>query len=67
MQIRSMSDKEIAIALVKRLPENATLVEIAKKIGFVSGVREGFTQLDRGMGIPLGQVRLQLHSFLARF
>jgi hypothetical protein len=43
-----MSNKELVIDLIQRLPNKATLMEIAKGIELVAGVREGFAQLDRG-------------------
>jgi hypothetical protein len=61
-----MSNKEIVIDLVGRLPEDATLLEIAKEIEFVAGVREGFAQLDRGEGVPLEEVAKQLPSGISK-
>lgn len=61
-----MSNKEIVIDLVGRLPEDATLLEIAKEIEFVAGVREGFAQLDRGEGVPLEEVEKQLPSWITK-
>jgi hypothetical protein len=61
-----MSNKEIVIDLIGRLPDDATLLEIAKEIEFVAGVREGFAQLDRGEGVPLEEVEIQLPSWISR-
>ncbi len=61
-----MSNKEIVIDLVGRLPEDATLLEIAREIEFVAGVREGFAQLDRGEGVPLEEVEKQLSSWIIK-
>jgi hypothetical protein len=36
--------------LIRKLPENASLHEIAREIEFIAGVREGFEQLERGEG-----------------
>ena len=59
-----MSNKEIVIDLVSRLPEEVTLREIAREIEFVAGVREGFEQLDRGDSVPIEEVEEQLSSWL---
>ena len=59
-----MSNKEIVIDLVNRLPEEVTLREIAREIEFVAGVREGFEQLDRGDSVPIEEVEEQLSSRL---
>jgi predicted transcriptional regulator len=61
-----MSNKELVIDLVQRLPDEATLMEIAKEIEFVAGVREGFAQLDRGEGIPIEEVKQQLPSWITK-
>lgn len=66
MQGYSMSNKELVIDLVRRLPDQATLMEIAKEIEFVAGVREGFAQLDRGEGVPLEEVKQQLSSWITK-
>jgi len=52
-----MSNREIAIDLIQKLPENASLHEIAREIEFVAGVREGFEQTDRGEGLAAEEVR----------
>jgi len=59
-----MSNKEIVIDLVNRLPEEVSLREIAREIEFVAGVREGFEQLDRGDGVAIEEVEEQLSSWL---
>jgi predicted transcriptional regulator len=61
-----MSNKEIVIDLVRRLPEQASLLEIAREIEFVAGVREGFAQLDRGEGVPLAEVEKQLPTWITK-
>ena len=61
-----MSNKELVNDLVRRLLDQATLMEIAKEIEFVVGVREGFAQLDRGEGVPLEQVKQQLSSWITK-
>jgi hypothetical protein len=61
-----MSNKEIVMDLIGRLPEDASLLEIAKEIEFVAGVREGFAQLDRGEGVPLEEVEKQLPSWITK-
>jgi hypothetical protein len=61
-----VSNKEIVMDLIGRLPEDATLLEIAKEIEFVAGVREGFAQLDRGEGVPLEEVEKQLRSWITK-
>jgi hypothetical protein len=61
-----MSDKEMVVDLVKRLPDDASLLDIAREIEFIAGVREGFAQLDRGEGTPLEAVAQQLPQWITK-
>jgi len=61
-----MSNKELVADLVQRLPDDASLLDIAREIEFVAGVREGFAQLDRGEGVSLDEVEKQLPSWLSK-
>ena len=61
-----MSNREIAIDLIRKLPENASLHEIAREIEFVAGVREGFEQIQRGEGISAEKVRELIPSWIVR-
>jgi hypothetical protein len=45
-----MSSKEIVLELVRRLPEEASMADIAREIDFVAGVREAIGEFDRGEG-----------------
>jgi hypothetical protein len=64
--LQTMSNKELVADLVERLPDNASLLDIAREIEFVAGVREGFAQLDRGEGTPLEEVTRQLPSWISK-
>lgn len=61
-----MSDKEMVADLVKRLPDDASLLDIAREIEFIAGVREGFAQLDRREGTPLEEVAQQLPQWITK-
>ncbi|HEX3797808.1 MAG TPA: hypothetical protein VH413_03835 [Verrucomicrobiae bacterium] len=43
-----MSSKEIAIEVIRKLPDEASLIDIAQELEFVAGIREGVSELDRG-------------------
>jgi predicted transcriptional regulator len=60
-----MSNKEIVADLLQRLPEDASLQNIAREIEFVAAVREGFAELDRGEGIPIEDVEKELPSWIS--
>ena len=61
-----MSNREIAIDLIQKLPENASLHEIAREIEFIAAVREGFEQTDRGEGLAAEEVRKMVPSWIAK-
>ena len=52
-----MSNREIAIDLIQKLPQDASLHDIAREIEFIAGVREGFEQMARGEGVAAEEVR----------
>ena len=58
-----MSSKEIAVALIDKLPEEATLMEIAQEIELVAGIRRGAEELDRGEGLTAEEVRRQVSQW----
>ncbi len=55
-----MSSKEIAVALIGKLPEEATLMDIAQEIELVAGIRQATEELDRGEGLTAEEVRRQI-------
>lgn len=61
-----MSNREIAIDLIKKLPDDVSLQQIAREIEFIAGVREGFEQIARGEGLPAEEVRKMVPSWIIR-
>jgi predicted transcriptional regulator len=61
-----MSTKQIVEELLQRLPENATLHDVARQIEFVAGVRQGLDELNRGERIPLDDIERELPSWVIR-
>ncbi len=61
-----MSNKELVSSLLGRLPDDVSLQDIAKEIEFISGVREGLDQLDRGDGVPLEDVEKMIASWTTK-
>ena len=61
-----MSNKQIVADLMEKLPNDASLTDIAREIEFIAGVREGFAQLDRGECVPLEEVEKQLPSWISK-
>jgi len=61
-----MSNREIVEDLLRRLPENASLQDIAREIEFIAAVREGLAELDRGEGIRIEDVERELPSWIIK-
>jgi len=61
-----MSNKEIVQDLLQRLPEGATLHDIAREIEFIAAVRQGLAELDNGERIPIEVVERELPSWIIK-
>ncbi len=61
-----MSNREIVEDLLQRIPENASLHDIAQQIEFIAAVRQGLVELDRGESIPIEEVERELPSWIIR-
>lgn len=62
----SMTNREIVKDLLQRIPENASLHDIAREIEFIAAVRQGLDELDRGKNIPIEEVERELPSWIIR-
>ena len=63
---KPMTNWEIAIDLIQKLPEDTSLLDIAREIEFVAGMREGFEQIERGEGVPAEKVRERIPSWVVK-
>jgi len=61
-----MSNKEIVEDLLQRIPEGASLHDIAQEIEFIAAVRQGLSELDRGESISIQEVERDLPSWIIR-
>ncbi|HYX28814.1 MAG TPA: hypothetical protein VE863_09615 [Pyrinomonadaceae bacterium] len=61
-----MTSKEIVEDLLQRIPEGASLHDIAREIEFIAAVRQGIDELDRGESISLEEVERELPSWIIR-
>jgi len=60
-----MSNRELVIDLVRKLPEDTSLENIAREIEFVAGVKEAIAQADRGEGMPIEDVEKLIKQWAA--
>jgi predicted transcriptional regulator len=58
-----MSSKQIALEVISKLPDEATLLEIARELEFVAGIREGAAELDRGEFLTADQLRERIPTW----
>jgi len=61
-----MSDKQLALDSIKRLPEDASLEVIAERVEFLAAIRKGLDQIERGEAIPHEEVKRQLATWLSK-
>jgi predicted transcriptional regulator len=61
-----MSNKRIVEDLLQRIPEDASLRDIAREIEFVDAVRKGLAELDRGERIPIEEIERELPSWIIK-
>ena len=61
-----MSDKQLVVELLNRLPEDAKLQDIGREIEFLAAIREGEEQADRGEVVPHEQVKGEFASWISK-
>lgn len=66
MHTSNMTNKQIVEDLLQRIPEGATLHDIAREIEFIAAVRQGLTELDRGERISIEEVESELPSWIIK-
>ena len=61
-----MSDKQLALDSIQRLPEDANLDTIAKRLEFLAAIRKGLDEIERGETVPHAEVKKQMAEWLAK-
>jgi predicted transcriptional regulator len=61
-----MTSKEIVEDLLQRVPDDASLHDIAREIEFIAAVRQGLAELDRGERIPIEEIERELPSWIIK-
>jgi hypothetical protein len=62
-----MSDKEMVLDVIQRLPKSATLRQIRERVEFLSAIKEGEDSLDRGEGVPQEKVEKQFAAWVKKW
>jgi predicted transcriptional regulator len=66
MQIRFMSDKQLVLDSIERLPADANFDVIAERVEFLAAIRKGLGQIERGETVPHEEVKRQLATWLSK-
>ena len=61
-----MTSKQIVEDLLQRVPDNASLQDIAREIEFIAAVQQGLAELDRGERVPIEEIERELPSWIIR-
>lgn len=61
-----MSDKQMALAAIEQLPDEANIRDIAERVKFLAAIREGEEDADAGRVVPVEEVRRRLRTWITR-
>lgn len=61
-----MSDKQLVLELLNRLPADVKLKDIGREIEFLAALREGEEQANRGEVVPHEQVKREFASWITK-
>jgi len=61
-----MSDKQLVLESIERLPADASLEDIAERVEFLAAIQKGLVQVERGQTVPHEEVKRQLASWLSK-
>jgi hypothetical protein len=61
-----MSSREMVIDLVTKLPEDASLAEIAREIELLAGIQRAREQARRDEGVPAEEARKLVEAWTSR-
>ena len=65
-QCSGMSDKQLALESIQRLPDDASLDAIAERLEFLAAIRKGLNQIERGETVSHEEVKRQLATWLTK-
>ena len=59
-----MTNEEIVQDLLRRVPDDASLEDIARELEFIAAVRQGVAELDNGDSVAIDEVEQELPSWI---
>jgi predicted transcriptional regulator len=64
--LSTMSNKEIVIEAVRKLPEELSLEEIAEEVAVLAAIRKGEEDADAGRTIPHEEVKRRFQEWISK-
>lgn len=61
-----MTNKEIVQDLLRRIPDDASLQDIARELEFIAAVRQGLAELENGDSVSIEEVEGELPSWVIK-
>ena len=61
-----MTDRDLALSTIQRLPEDVSLEEVTDEIALISALRDGIREADEGKKRSHEDVKEMLNSWLSR-
>ena len=61
-----MTNKEIVQDLLRRIPDDTSLHDIAQELEFIAAVRQGLSELDNGESVSIEDVEKELPSWIIK-
>ena len=61
-----MSNREIVMDLIQKLPEDTSLHDIAREIELIAGIRKAREEAARGEGVSPEQAKQLVDSWVSR-
>jgi predicted transcriptional regulator len=61
-----MSNKEIVIEAIRKLPEELSLEEIAEEVAVLAAIRRGEDDADAGRTIPHDEVKKRFQTWITK-
>jgi predicted transcriptional regulator len=63
-QTVNMTNKEIVQNLLQRMPDDASLHDIAYELEFIAAIQQGVAELDNGQSVSFEEIERDLSSWL---
>ena len=61
-----MSNREIAISLINKLPDDMPLHDMAREIELIAGIRKARDEAARGEGVPAEEAKHLIDSWASQ-